>query len=138
MQAPVYMQHMGAPPAEAPAPDAANGEPGKPDKLGKRAAAERRKLNNRLSARRSYQRKRDRSQRLEQENKELRDALHQVQTLQAVRHRLDHPEAPHTALAPALPGQPGALGNSVGAAPRQAERVRRGSPAPSCGRSSTE
>ena len=67
MQAPVYMQHMGAPPAEAPAPDAANGEPGKPDKLGKRAAAERRKLNNRLSARRSYQRKRDRSQRLEQE-----------------------------------------------------------------------
>ena len=80
--------------------------------------AERRKLNNRLSARRSYQRKRDRSQRLEQDNRELRDALRQVQTLQAVRHRLEHPEAPPTALPPA--GQPGALGSSADAAPQQA------------------
>jgi len=49
-----------------------------------------RKLNNRQSARRSYQRRRDRAQRLEQENKELRGALLQAKTLQAVRQQLDN------------------------------------------------
>ena len=52
-----------------------------------------RKLNNRHSARRSYEKRRERMQVLARENESLRTAILQMQTLQTARHRLNKPVA---------------------------------------------